>query len=75
MIIDNVSAWSPDVWSSTRSACEDYPVVQAAVIVLAVILLTVNLLVDLLYTVVDPRVNLDEAASSWPLRRDRHPTR
>jgi ABC-type dipeptide/oligopeptide/nickel transport system permease component len=34
-------------------------VVQAAVVLLALILLLVNLAVDLLYTVVDPRVRLE----------------
>lgn len=35
----------------------DYPIVQAAVTMLAVILLLTNLLVDLLYTVLDPRIH------------------
>ncbi len=60
VIIENVFAW-PGVGRLvvTSIGLRDYPVVQASVILLAVILLTVNLLVDLLYTVVDPRVTLD----------------
>ncbi len=36
----------------------DYPVVQASLLVLAVGFMVVNLLADLLYSVVDPRVNI-----------------
>ena len=60
VIVENVFSW-PGVGRLVVNSIgvRDYPVVQAAVIVLAVILLTVNLLVDLLYKVVDPRVTLD----------------
>ena len=60
VIIENVFAW-PGVGRLvvTSIGLRDYPVVQASVIVLALILLIVNLLVDFLYTVVDPRVTLD----------------
>jgi ABC-type dipeptide/oligopeptide/nickel transport system permease component len=34
----------------------DYPVVQAVVLLMAVIFTTVNLLVDLLYAYLDPRI-------------------
>ena len=34
----------------------DYPVVQGVVLVTAVIFLSINLLVDLLYAVIDPRI-------------------
>ena len=36
----------------------DFPVAQAGVLVLAVIFISINLLVDLLYRVVDPRIEL-----------------
>jgi peptide/nickel transport system permease protein len=36
----------------------DYPVIQGALLVIAVIYVVINFLVDLLYTVVDPRVRL-----------------
>jgi len=35
----------------------DYPVVQAAVIMLALALIIVNLLVDILYALIDPRIH------------------
>ena len=34
----------------------DYPVIQGALLVVAVIYVVINFLIDLLYTVVDPRV-------------------
>jgi peptide/nickel transport system permease protein len=34
----------------------DYPVVQAAVLVVATVYIVTNLLVDLLYGVLDPRI-------------------
>ncbi len=37
----------------------DFPVVQVAVVLLAVIFLVSNLVVDILYTVVDPRIRYD----------------
>lgn len=38
----------------------DYPVVQGAILLVAVILVFTNLAVDLLYTVVDPRIRYEE---------------
>ena len=37
----------------------DYPVIQGGLLFLAVIYLTVNLAVDILYAVADPRVRLE----------------
>jgi peptide/nickel transport system permease protein len=34
----------------------DYPVIQGALLVVAVIYVVINFLIDLLYTVLDPRV-------------------
>ena len=36
----------------------DYPVIQGALLVVAAIYVVINFLIDLLYTVVDPRVKL-----------------
>ena len=36
----------------------DYPVIQGALLVVAAIYVLINLLIDLLYTVVDPRVKV-----------------
>jgi peptide/nickel transport system permease protein len=37
----------------------DYPVVQGAILVVSAIFVFSNLLVDLLYTVIDPRIRYD----------------
>lgn len=39
-------------------AARDYPVIQGAVLLIAVLFLLINLLVDVLYAVVDPRIRL-----------------
>lgn len=36
----------------------DYPVVQASVVIMAALFVGINLLVDLLYTVIDPRISV-----------------
>lgn len=36
----------------------DFTVVQAFVVVMAVIIVSINLITDLIYTVVDPRIKL-----------------
>ena len=60
VIIENVFAW-PGVGRLVVNAIgvRDYPVVQAAILMLALILVLVNLAVDLLYRVIDPRVRLE----------------
>ncbi len=60
VIVENVFSW-PGVGRLVVNSIgvRDYPVVQAAVLLLAVILLVANFLVDLLYTVVDPRIALE----------------
>ena len=60
VIVENVFSW-PGVGRLVVNSigARDYPVVQAAVLLLAVILLVANFLVDLLYTVVDPRITLE----------------
>ena len=37
----------------------DYPVVQGAILAVSFIFVFVNLLVDVLYVVVDPRIRID----------------
>lgn len=39
-------------------AARDYPLIQGAVLLIAVLFLAINLLVDVLYAVVDPRIRL-----------------
>ena len=57
VIIETVFAW-PGVGRLTVEAIHtrDFPIVQAAVFVLASIFVLINLLVDILYTYLDPRI-------------------
>ena len=45
----------------------DYPVIQGALLVVAAIYVVINFLIDLLYTVVDPRVKVLKADATAPL--------
>jgi peptide/nickel transport system permease protein len=42
----------------TAVAARDYPLIQGAVLLIAVLFLLINLIVDVLYAVVDPRIRL-----------------
>jgi ABC-type dipeptide/oligopeptide/nickel transport system permease component len=59
IVIETVFSW-PGLGRLMVQAVpgRDFPVIQAGVFVLAVIFVAINLLVDMLYTVVDPRVRL-----------------
>jgi peptide/nickel transport system permease protein len=59
VITESIFAW-PGVGRLTVQAIygRDIPLVQAAVIVLAGIFVVINLLVDLFYVVLDPRIRL-----------------
>jgi len=49
-------------YQSIQSILErDYPVIQAVALLVAAIFITVNLIVDILYGVIDPRVRYEEA--------------
>jgi peptide/nickel transport system permease protein len=39
-------------------AARDYPVIQGAVLLIAALFLLINLIVDVLYALVDPRIRL-----------------
>ncbi|MCC6791345.1 MAG: ABC transporter permease [Thermomicrobiales bacterium] len=56
-VIENVFAW-PGIgrFSVQALGWRDYPVVQGVVLITAVIFLAINLLVDLLYVAIDPRI-------------------
>jgi peptide/nickel transport system permease protein len=58
IVIEVVFAW-PGLGQLTLDAVQtrDYPVMQGAVLLFATIFLLVNLLVDLLYAVLDPRIS------------------
>lgn len=57
IVTESVFAW-PGVGTFVLDAIykRDYPVVQAAVLVVALVYMLTNLLVDLLYVVLDPRI-------------------
>ena len=59
VITETIFAW-PGVWRLSVQAIfnRDYPVVQAAVFLLASTFVIVNLLVDVVYTYLDPRIRL-----------------
>lgn len=59
IVVEVLFAW-PGLGLLTYQAVQqrDYPVLQGAVLLIAAIFLLVNLLVDLLYAVVDPRISL-----------------
>jgi ABC-type dipeptide/oligopeptide/nickel transport system permease component len=38
----------------------DYPVIQAYVLFLGTIFVVINLLIDVIYTLLDPRISLDQ---------------
>ena len=58
-VVENVFAW-PGIgrYSVQALSWRDYPVVQGVVMITAVIFLTINLLVDVLYVAIDPRIRL-----------------
>lgn len=43
----------------TSIANRDYPVVMAIIVIIASVVLLVNMLVDIIYSVIDPRINLE----------------
>jgi peptide/nickel transport system permease protein len=59
IVVEVLFAW-PGLGLLTYQAVQErnYPVLQGAVLLIAVIFLIVNLLVDLLYAVIDPRISL-----------------
>lgn len=59
IIIENVFAL-PGLGTLLVSSIEyrDFPLIQTLVMIVAIIIIVVNLLVDILYRVVDPRVKL-----------------
>lgn len=57
VVTETVFAW-PGVWRLIVQAIQvhDFPVIQAGVVTIAVIFVAINLLVDVLYGVLDPRI-------------------
>ena len=65
VIIETVFAW-PGLGQLTIQSIQarDFPVVQAIVVFVAVIYIGVNLVTDLLYAVIDPRVRLTDSVEA-----------
>ena len=57
VVVETVFAW-PGMGRLTADAIlrRDYPVVQAGVLVIALIIVVINLTVDFLYSILDPRI-------------------
>jgi peptide/nickel transport system permease protein len=57
LVIESIFSW-PGLGTLIRSAifARDYPVVQAGVIFYALVFVMINLVVDIIYTLVDPRI-------------------
>lgn len=59
VICEQVFGWSGLGWYIFQSVSNrDYPAVQASVLIVATIFVFVNLLMDVIYTLIDPRVKL-----------------
>lgn len=60
VVLETIFSW-PGIGQAVFQAINqrDYPMIQASVLVLGTIVVTVNLLVDLLYRVLNPRVTLN----------------
>lgn len=60
VIIEQLFGWSGLGWFTYQSIINrDYPAVQASVLLVAVVFVLVNMLVDILYAVIDPRIKLE----------------
>ena len=61
VVIEKVFAW-PGIGSFAVDALvqSDYAPVQGFVLVMALLFVAINLLIDILYTVIDPRVSIDD---------------
>jgi peptide/nickel transport system permease protein len=60
VVLETIFAW-PGIGQAIYLAIidRDYPLIQAGILVLGIIVVVVNLLVDLLYRVLNPRVALN----------------
>ena len=65
VLTESIFAW-PGLGRFTLDAIlkRDIPTIQGAVFVMALVFMTVNLIVDLLYAWIDPRIKLDRRTSS-----------
>ncbi len=60
VIVEQLFGWSGLGWYICQSVSNrDYPAVQGAVLVIAVAFVLINLLMDILYVILDPRIELE----------------
>ena len=59
ILTETIFAW-PGIgrWLYTAIAARDYPAVQGGVVVVSTVFVLINLVVDVLYSVVNPRIRL-----------------
>ncbi len=63
VVVETVFAWPGVGWLMIQSIeARDLPVIRAAVLILSLFIVLINLLVDILYTVLDPRIKLGARA-------------
>lgn len=61
VVVEHITAWPGIGWLTLQSInLRDYAVVQAAVLLSALAFLGINLLVDIFYTYLDPRIRYDQ---------------
>jgi ABC-type dipeptide/oligopeptide/nickel transport system permease component len=64
VVVETVFAWPGVGWLMIQAIeARDLPVIRAAVLILAVFIVAINLAVDLLYTLLDPRIRLGARAA------------
>jgi peptide/nickel transport system permease protein len=60
ILTETIFSWPGiGLWIFEAIQARDYPIVQGATLFIATIFVTVNLITDLLYAVVDPRIRYD----------------
>lgn len=65
VVVETVFAWPGVGWLMIQSIeARDLPVIRAAVLILAIFIVLINLAVDLIYSWLDPRIKLNAGAGS-----------
>jgi ABC-type dipeptide/oligopeptide/nickel transport system permease component len=59
ILTESIFAW-PGIgrWIYTAISARDYPAVQAGVIVVSTVFVLINVVVDILYSIVNPKIRL-----------------
>jgi peptide/nickel transport system permease protein len=64
VVVETVFAWPGVGWLMIQSIeARDLPVIRAAVLILALFIVAINLAVDVIYTLLDPRIKLGARAA------------